>query len=160
MRKRSSARVLLLDPACRVLLIRYVAQRGGEEFIFWLTPGGEIEEGESPAEAAVRELREELSLELAVKGPDRVESNCFEHLGEMRENTDYFFHAECAVEAPRLVGLTTEEIRLRQEMQDGFTALRKELSELRAETLKWSFVFWIGQLAAIAGLLSCMLRAR
>jgi hypothetical protein len=52
------------------------------------------------------------------------------------------------------------EIRLRQEMQDGFTALRKELSELRAETLKWSFVFWIGQLAAIAGLLSFMLRAR
>jgi len=52
------------------------------------------------------------------------------------------------------------EIRLRQEMQDGFTALRRELSELRAETLKWSFVFWIGQLAAIAGLLSFMLRAR
>jgi hypothetical protein len=52
------------------------------------------------------------------------------------------------------------EIRLRQEMQDGFTALRRELSELRAETLKWSFVFWIGQLAAIAGLLSFMLRTR
>ena len=52
------------------------------------------------------------------------------------------------------------EIRLRQEMQDGFTALRRELSELRAESLKWSFVFWIGQLAAIAGLLSFMLRTR
>jgi hypothetical protein len=52
------------------------------------------------------------------------------------------------------------EIRLRQEIQDGFTALRRELSDLRAETLKWSFVFWIGQLAAIAGLLSFMLRAR
>ena len=52
------------------------------------------------------------------------------------------------------------EIRLRQEMHDGFTALRRELSELRAETLKWSFVFWIGQLAAIAGLLSFMLRTR
>ena len=52
------------------------------------------------------------------------------------------------------------EIRLRREIQDGFTALRRELSDLRAETLKWSFVFWIGQLAAIAGLLSFMLRAR
>ena len=30
------------------------------------------------------------------------------------------------------------EIRLRQEIRDGFTALRRELSELRAETLKWS----------------------
>jgi hypothetical protein len=52
------------------------------------------------------------------------------------------------------------ELRLRQEMHDGFTSVRKEMSELRAETLKWSFVFWIGQLAAIASLLSFMLRAR
>jgi hypothetical protein len=59
--------------------------------------------------------------------------------------------------AQEIAGL---ELRLTREMQDGFTALRRELSELRAETLKWSFVFWIGQLAAIAGLLSFMLRAR
>jgi hypothetical protein len=52
------------------------------------------------------------------------------------------------------------ELRLSRQTHDGFAALRKEMSELRTETLKWSFVFWIGQLAAIAGLLSFMLRTR
>src|SRR5438105_3042724 len=39
------------------------------------------------------------------------------------------------------------EIRLRREMHEGFSAM-----------LKWSSLFWIGQVAAIAGLLSFMLR--
>ena len=117
MRRRRSARVLLFDPAGRVLLIRFVVMCSAVEFCFWLTPGGEIESGEMPIAAAVRELREELGLELPVVGPDREEANCFEHEGEMRENLDFFFHAECAVDAPRLVGLTEEEIRVMREIR-------------------------------------------
>jgi hypothetical protein len=30
---------------------------------------------------------------------------------------------------------------------------------VRANLLKWSFIFWVGQVAAIAGLLAFMLRA-
>jgi 8-oxo-dGTP pyrophosphatase MutT (NUDIX family) len=117
MRKRRSVRVLVFDPVGRVLLIRFVAQRSDGEFVFWLTPGGEIEAGEGPVEAAVRELREELGLEVAVVGPDREESNCFEHLGGMVDNTDYFFHAECEVEAPRLMGVTVDEIAAMREIR-------------------------------------------
>jgi 8-oxo-dGTP diphosphatase len=117
MRKRRSARVLVFDPVGRVLLIRFVVVRSDGEFVFWLTPGGEIEEGEEPVEAAARELREELGLEVAVVGPDREESNCFEHLGGMVDNTDYFFHAECGVDAPRLMGVTVDEIAAMQEIR-------------------------------------------
>ena len=46
--------------------------------------------------------------------------------------------------------LALEMSALRLEMQKGF-------SELRVEVLRWSFLFWIGQLAAVAGLLSFML---
>ena len=46
--------------------------------------------------------------------------------------------------------LSQEIGTLRLEMQKGF-------SDLRVEVLRWSFLFWIGQLAAIAGLLSFML---
>lgn len=117
MRKRRSARVLVFDPAGRVLLIRFVVQRSDGEFIFWLTPGGEIEADETPMEAAVRELLEELGLEVPVSGPDREESNCFEHLGGMVDNTDYFFHVECGVDAPRLIGVTVDEIAAMREIR-------------------------------------------
>jgi len=49
---------------------------------------------------------------------------------------------------------------LRLEMHDGFAALRQETATMRADILKWSFLFWIGQVATIATLLSIMLRAR
>lgn len=52
--------------------------------------------------------------------------------------------------------LATEsfERRLGREM----AKLRLEMAELRFELLKWSFLFWIGQLAAITGVLALMLR--
>jgi hypothetical protein len=39
-------------------------------------------------------------------------------------------------------------------LNDGLTAIRNETATARVEMLKWSFVFWIGQVAAIAGLLT------
>jgi hypothetical protein len=36
--------------------------------------------------------------------------------------------------------------------------VRQELSTTRVDMLRWSFVFWIGQVAAIAALLAFMLR--
>ena len=49
---------------------------------------------------------------------------------------------------------------LRLEMQAGFAAVRQEMATMRADILKWSFLFWIGQVATISALLSFMLRAR
>ena len=49
---------------------------------------------------------------------------------------------------------------MKQQMHDGFTAVRKEMSEMRADLLKWSFAFWIGQFAATMGLLALMLSRR
>ena len=56
--------------------------------------------------------------------------------------------------------LTAEIFWLRVEMHAGFTAIRQELSDQRVELLKWSFAFWIGQLAAMTALLAFMQRAR
>jgi len=51
-------------------------------------------------------------------------------------------------------------VEMRQQMHEGFAAVRKEMSELRADLLKWSFAFWIGQFAATIGLLALMLSRR
>ena len=58
--------------------------------------------------------------------------------------------------------MTKEMSMLRQDISTGTSALRqdftRDLSNVRVELLKWSFLFWVGQVVAIAGLLAFMLR--
>lgn len=41
---------------------------------------------------------------------------------------------------------------LRKDMTDGFTALGLQIAGVRADLMKWSFVFWVGAVLAIASL--------
>ena len=45
--------------------------------------------------------------------------------------------------------LTEETTKLRVDMKVGF-------ADLKVDLLKWSFLFWLGQFAAIAGLLTAL----
>ena len=56
--------------------------------------------------------------------------------------------------------LAAEMSGLRRELQTDLNGVRQEIATTRVEMLKWSFLFWIGQVAAIAGLLTVMLRGR
>jgi len=69
MRERLTARVVLLDPQDRVLLLkgRLPSQPQGPSF--WFTVGGGLEDGESLAEAALRETLEETGLADVARGP-------------------------------------------------------------------------------------------
>jgi len=70
--------------------------------------------------------------------------------------------------------LTTEITALRIDVARDISAMRvdvardlstlrgdvaRDLSGVRSELLKWSFLFWIGQVATMAGLLAFMLRS-
>jgi 8-oxo-dGTP diphosphatase len=69
MRQRPSSRLLVLDPAGCLLLFHFVHKRGplaGQAF--WATPGGGLEPGETFAEAAIRELKEETGIYVDVIG--------------------------------------------------------------------------------------------
>ena len=55
--------VVLSDDRKQVLLLRR------EVFILWDLPGGAIEKGESPADAAVREAREESGYQIQIERP-------------------------------------------------------------------------------------------
>ena len=57
-----AAGVLFFDDAGRILLVQPTYKE------YWDIPGGYVETGESPAQAAAREVREELGIEVAV-GP-------------------------------------------------------------------------------------------
>lgn len=65
-RRRRTARLLILDSSRSVLLVRYAEHRAGRGSSYWATPGGGIEEGETPLEAAARELREETGLSASI----------------------------------------------------------------------------------------------
>ena len=55
----------------------------------------------------------------------------------------------------RLIAL---EYGLRQEFREGIAQLRVELANTRTEMIKWTLVMWIGQFAALAGVMSYLLR--
>jgi ADP-ribose pyrophosphatase YjhB (NUDIX family) len=57
-----SVATLCRDDQQRVLLVRQTDS--GK----WATPGGAIEPGESPEDAAIREMREETGLEIVIDG--------------------------------------------------------------------------------------------
>lgn len=45
---------------------------------------------------------------------------------------------------------------LRLEMHQGFAAIRQEMAASHIMWLRWSFLFWIGQVAAMIGILAYM----
>lgn len=49
---------------------------------------------------------------------------------------------------------------LRCEMQSGFAALRQEMTAGRFDLLKWAFVFWVGQVVSVVGIVALLLRGR
>jgi 8-oxo-dGTP pyrophosphatase MutT (NUDIX family) len=108
---RRSGRVLLLDPACRLLLIRFAVERRDAPFVFWASPGGEVEPGETDRETACRELREELGLSIPLEGPVHSCTSMFEHDGRVVKSTDVFFLGRCETESLSLIGLTPSERR-------------------------------------------------
>jgi ADP-ribose pyrophosphatase YjhB (NUDIX family) len=108
---------MLFDETGAILLIRFVVPREGGDFVFWALPGGEIEAGENEADAAVREVREELGIEVTVQGPVYRDANMFWHQGEMQDNVDFLFGARCRRAEPRLTGVTPEEIGIMKEMR-------------------------------------------
>jgi ADP-ribose pyrophosphatase YjhB (NUDIX family) len=56
-----SVSVIVFDDQGRLLLVRHAGDRDG-----WAVPGGAVDIGESPARAAVREIREETGLRIGL----------------------------------------------------------------------------------------------
>ncbi len=88
---RRAGRVLLVDAQRRLLLFR-----GGDPLLpeagtWWFTPGGGLDEGESFAQAAARELREETGL---VVDPVDLGEVVFERENEFRWNGVHYLQSE------------------------------------------------------------------
>ena len=58
----------------------------------------------------------------------------------------------------KLSGAAERTERLAEEISGLRVAVVREIHEGRVEIIKWSFLFWLGQVAALFGLFSFMLR--
>jgi hypothetical protein len=57
--------------------------------------------------------------------------------------------------AEEMAGLRVEFARA---LHAGLDSVRQEIATSRVELLKWSFLFWVGQLAVVMGMLAVILR--
>ena len=92
--ERRAARVLLLDAADRVLLFHGCDPADADAGHWWFTPGGGLDPGESPAQAAARELAEETGLVVEPEElgpPVHARTASFRFAGGSYRQTEDFF---------------------------------------------------------------------
>jgi 8-oxo-dGTP pyrophosphatase MutT (NUDIX family) len=113
MRSRPSARLLITDPLGRVLLFRFEHRSGAlAGTIYWATPGGGVEGGESFEQAAIRELWEETGMRVDHVGPQIGQRRVVFQLadGEYVNEDERYFHIRVASNRVSSDGWTAYEI--------------------------------------------------
>ncbi|MYW18190.1 NUDIX domain-containing protein [Streptomyces sp. SID2955] len=113
--RRESARVLLTDEHDRLLLLRFrVDPDASDSGHGWCTPGGGVEDGETLAEAAARELREEtgLAVQPTALGAAVAETSGYADVGWAEGIfRDVFFHLRVTAHQVDVTGLEANERR-------------------------------------------------
>jgi 8-oxo-dGTP diphosphatase len=124
----------VLERDCRIACVRIAWRRGGPKIDL---PGGGLDPGESPAQAAIRECGEEAGLKVSVAGEAFVRADHYFVNDEGRSNNTrgWFFAARLEREAPEL------------QIEDDHSLIWLEpLEALRAldrESHAWALTAWL-----------------
>ncbi|HEY0260233.1 MAG TPA: NUDIX domain-containing protein [Lacisediminihabitans sp.] len=107
---RLAARVLVIDEAGRVLLFEGGDPGRPDAGTWWFTPGGGLETGETPLDAARRELREETGLlTTELDGPIHSQDIEYEFQGTLYQQHEDFFVVRAPAFEPDRSGWTVLE---------------------------------------------------
>jgi hypothetical protein len=88
----------------------------------------------------VEDARREWKHEVLTLATERFDRRLGEDIGALR------------------LDMAKEFAAVRMEMASMKTDLRTEMAETRFSMLKWAFVFWIGQFAAVSAMMALLLR--
>lgn len=122
---RDAARIVVVDSQKRILLIlgHDIDDRG---HFWWFTPGGGLDQGETPRQGAVRELWEETGLTVAPErfvGPVLERNAVFHFYKRTRKQDELFFLLEISDDERELIDsgrdrqLTVSEMDLLDEFR-------------------------------------------
>ena len=89
-RVRPAARLVILDPADRVLLFR-IEDASLRDPVLWLTPGGGLEADETYEQAATRELAEETGIDAPLGRCVWVRRHVFAFQGRWYDSRERYF---------------------------------------------------------------------
>ena len=94
-------------------------------------------------------------------------AECFDH--QLAATTERFDNRLATVAADLRLEMAGMRSDLHNEMHQGFeriwqaiadlrVSLRQEIADARVEVLRWSFLFWVGEVALLVSVLAFMLR--
>lgn len=106
---RHAARLIVLDPADRILLACWANAPGVRTGRVWFTPGGGLDPGETHEQAAARELREETGLTVPIGPAVWVRRHVFEYRGRLIDQRERFHLVRTDTSAITRDGWTDDE---------------------------------------------------
>lgn len=133
--------VIIRDGKMLTFYRKRLDPRTGEWVAYYSIPGGQIDAGEEPAEAVVRELHEEMGVDIAVHGlVVHYTEQKFEH---------YIYHADITRGEPQLMD-DSEEVQFFMNHHNQYTVTWVSVADLTHENLLYysHFLDVIRQLAA------------
>lgn len=99
-----------------------------------------------------------MKPKIAVALRERLGEDATHALSDYIESSSEKWRDDVITACTERMDLRLEHLASREDLAEGVARIAQEIGNIRAELLRWSFVFWISQVAATVGLLSLLLR--
>jgi len=74
------------------------------------------------------------------------------------ENSGEKWRRDVTTACTERMDVRMENLASREDLAEGFARIAREMGNIRVELLRWSFAFWISQVAATTALMALLIR--